>query len=1138
MKDVTCKDYEYDLFIAYFCSETEGSTLEDAKTVYKELTERTQNRYKIFFYPAAEYKTGSSNKTPVVVEQKAKAFLLVGNGNLKLHDGLLNLWKQDENGNRVCRAIADEINSIWKNRFMSDLIFNDDETAPHPADLLSLDGRFSENCLPSDVLHYQTAESGNAPTGPRTKHPFSGSSCFDRNQYKNDDEFFDAVINWLQEIKDKYSTAMGDYSVEDLTIDDDNTSIKDVNLYWIGTRQSDISLCNRLFKGYICLFGEHDGKTKFAYCTENSNRIDHNVANQDADMYVFRTAMKIAEEDENARFYCYNQGIVYNTREKDEAGNSINPYEKEIGTSGKPLLSRFLCLNSQELINRYAKKDEFRNLCAEDIGEFRPRTVPHVRVTKAECQYTNLLHLLNPSKSGEEQQDRDDNSNVRFVIQDPIGSGGVTTYILSRDKHSEAEVEQLLKHGKQYICTVYQEDNIPVNVHALIFKDKLNEKPVIWLSAPSIQLLRESGNRLIYRGADYKECSNIPHTFLEEFLKQAYGVCERLSAKGYCGICGIDGIICNAKDKKEQTHPEDNVFVMEVNTRFQASSGLLNRGLRDNKRPTLQHLNLYAFYGMVSLLPNDLRNFINPPQDLIFNPKEKICVKYSNYSYIFNLTKKQAFHLLSHAKPSKINLDWQKQNHIAEYELDGLNIDYIEKQSQELDDFEKDAYLYRIVFTDNVCWANNSSKLYFNENVLDETMETYSSILTKPGDDDAEGLTDRMIRTKVALLIQGVNIDEEVLRRHALRAGTFQSVDIVFKSEKYFQNYVVNAPVVTPTNADEQNSGIKFTGMTPFLIRYDENDELVLTYYGQTVDSILLMPYDQLQEEKTENGIPYSQIAYLSTDRLRVHLTNSCKFKHNGQSCKFCGITPGKEEQFPSEEIKTVVNAYANRYRNQKVAEGLPYQMLRHFLLGGQTPDLDDAGVMSRTLDTIRILASTQVGDIYAMIVPCSAEMLISMKNSGLKQLAFNLELWDDDIAKEVMPGKRGQTGRELYLAALDNAKRTLRTHESVRSMLLIGLEPVENTMKGIRALLNIKVQPMLSIFRPMPGTEYKDYMSPQITDVVNLYHQAAKLCAEQVHRTPEGLIDDRFVIHLGPSCTCCQNNTVALPYNNNSKRS
>ena len=79
--------------------------------------------------------------------------------------------------------------------------------------------------------------------------------------------------------------------------------------------------------------------------------------------------------------------------------------------------------------------------------------------------------------------------------------------------------------------------------------------------------------------------------------------------------------------------------------------------------------------------------------------------------------------------------------------------------------------------------------------------------------------------------------------------------------------------------------------------------------------------------------------------------------------------------------------------------------------------------------------------------------------------------------------------------------------------------------------LLKIDVQPMLSIFRPMPNTVYRDYMSPQVIDIVKLYEDAEKLCESKVYETESGHRDPTRVMHLGPDCTPCQNNTVALPY-------
>ena len=88
----------------------------------------------------------------------------------------------------------------------------------------------------------------------------------------------------------------------------------------------------------------------------------------------------------------------------------------------------------------------------------------------------------------------------------------------------------------------------------------------------------------------------------------------------------------------------------------------------------------------------------------------------------------------------------------------------------------------------------------------------------------------------------------------------------------------------------------------------------------------------------------------------------------------------------------------------------------------------------------------------------------------------------------------------------------------AVRSMLIVGLEPSDSLKKGIEELTANGIQPILSIFRPLPDTELSHLCAPSMLELYDIYNQSQQICKEH------GLL-------LGPQCVNCQNNTLALPY-------
>ena len=1210
--------HENDLFIAYFCGKGEKA----AGELYDKL-EKT-GKYKCVFHDATN---GYFYGTPGVIREKCKAVLVVvdddamykstDTGVVESDIGKIRLTKVDPKTQELApKEVLREIAAATHNEFIAPYLKSrSTKTVPIKLLYVGKRGDFNPQVAFRDEdfkLKFEAHFAKKAESARKEEYEYDGFDKDIDNPFKGltmfnatEGDCFSKICSWIDGIKKDYRVRYGIF--------------KNAHLYWVGTRQSDCAHCEDMpFFGSVCLFGDNN-PDKNIYAYRAQERIDHNAINQAADEFVFNAVKEIADKDDKAVFYCYNQAIVYNTFIDGE-----NPYLRTIKNRQERYIDRFICLNSESVLKKFKNKQNFLGLAALGDENTHFNVIPSVRLKGYECSYRKLFEKFDELFKGKPNENDWWTEDMRFVVQAPVGSGGSSTFILDKT-YGSATITNDTSDSTDYICTIFQENNVPVNVHAIIC-DVGKDEPEVLISVPSIQLLRKSGNRLIYRGADFIEAKRIPEKAMNDFIEQARRACVKLyknkdengNSDPFIGICGIDGIICYSSefDKKEPI-----VYLLEVNTRFQASSGLLNRAMIRNQKEggcghSLQYLNLFAWNKYI---------YSEPCKNLLCSVTEgkhldggkyfaNIDVHYSNYSYINNETNCQGRHLLEFCKKPydsdavlKEKQAFCDKNYIVEYETDGLDFEKtVEPESGLIGGFEHDAYLYRIVFSENLAWVNTESFLYFNENVIDEDLFTRNVITGNTCFDEKRGKVfadynsssvvskrERMIRVKVALLIQGVYMDNNTIcmleENNYLRPGTFQSIDIYFCDKDKFENYVVNAPVMNPKNTDEakNNAGIKYTGMTPFVIKTVKEGDVVyaaLYYYGVKIDDVKLFPQDSVSgyvikdngsvdtsgRKPTAKEIPFSDIAYLSTDRLRVHLTNACKFKvhrdENGnyQGCKFCGITCGEEERlkndgttFTEGNVQTVVENYVKKYDGKdfegKKLETGSYPALRHFLIGGQTADVTNEAVAKRLVKTVNTINRAGKGKpIYAMIIPCGPQTVYWMKHYGLTQLAFNLEIWDDEIAFKVMPGKRDKSGspndnsnefigndRKGYLEALSSARSIMKAHESVKSMLLIGLEPLANTKHAVKELVSRDIQPMLSIFRPMPGTPFAGYMSPQITDVVEMFEAAETICAEKEYSGEMKEKNQKRIkpfakikkMHLGPDCVCCQNNTVALPY-------
>ena len=85
-----------------------------------------------------------------------------------------------------------------------------------------------------------------------------------------------------------------------------------------------------------------------------------------------------------------------------------------------------------------------------------------------------------------------------------------------------------------------------------------------------------------------------------------------------------------------------------------------------------------------------------------------------------------------------------------------------------------------------------------------------------------------------------------------------------------------------------------------------------------------------------------------------------------------------------------------------------------------------------------------------------------------------------------------------------------------MRSMFIVGLEPVESTLDGVRAMAQAGGVPVLSPFRPDPATPLGGMRPPGYEDMRTVYLRAAEIAYD------EGA-------QLGPACPPCTHNTLSF---------
>lgn len=666
---------------------------------------------------------------------------------------------------------------------------------------------------------------------------------------------------------------------------------------------------------------------------------------------------------------------------------------------GREISARMLCLNPPELISFFRNKANMRAFAQECIP-----VVPYVHFTGKNIPSVRFMNMENDS----------------FILQTVQSSSGAGTHQLSLKECQEYVASH--SESEEYILSPYLKHAVSVNVHIVVF-----DRHCIVLPS-SFQLISHQDQDFRYIGADFH--TDLSHEQSGLISNRAYTLGEKLRSAGYRGVCGIDFMLT-----------EDELFFLELNPRFQASTFLCNKLLLKEDKPSLQMLNIMAFSG--------------------YNPPLESFDKFQNPESFFTL--------YGDWLPSWLESKNLKLPGTFELLKDGLLPDM---------ELTSNAYLCRAVTDQKLCWLDSDFRLRLAPNIQRDSVDWRNKVRSM------DPLT-----LKIGLLNQGIrfseNANSEMERLGSVRAGVFQSVDLTFPS-----GFVINSPYHT-----------RFSELTPYCIEADRYG-FFLSYEGSSLSPIALSATDPYRNRTASGGTLYRNAAFLATDRLRVHHELRCRFKGEGCGCRFCNVRP-KTGSFSIQDVCEVIDFYI---------EHMPF---RHFLIGGGSGSPTDE--RGNILALARHIRSRTDIPIYAMCLPpTDLSVLSEYYEAGINEIGFNLELFDRDAAAQLMPGK-GRIPLSQYEMAYKEAVRLWGNQGAVRSLMVLGLEPMKSFYQGIEWLCALGVMPIISVFRPMQDIELSQVMPPENKALAEVFWRSTEIAAKH------GLT-------LGPNCVACQNNTLSLP--------
>ena len=788
------------------------------------------------------------------------------------------------------------------------------------------------------------------------------------------------------------------------------------NLYWVGPRLSDIQGTENLFDGAIVFFGNESKSNITIYSLEEKEniRINHNNFTNSILIknFLIKTIKDILIKNKDAYFMFYCDIYV-----------DVEEYIQE----------KILC-NNKVILNLLSDKFKMRNIFYPDIKSLNSQ----IAFTK-EITYESLKVKYNTNS---------------FIVQQIRGSGGNSTFFIN-----SKEDNYLLNTIEDHECLTseYIDNAIPVNVHVLISDNNTIIFP------PSIQIVEHKEKKLLYSGADFCSVDIVLQKKLKNII---YNNCKIIASKlnilNYKGILGIDFLVT-----------KDDVYFVEINPRFQASTFILNQALIENSLPSIQFLQYEVFKGNKIEFEIDYNSKINKSFFSILYDNKNTNEKFYNESHFDAVT------------PDKRN---------SKFNSSKLNMQVINNNIKNHYTIQKNSNFAYVIFDTPIIYKTLSGSIEV-VNFLKRLVKTKVDKFINIKSNDV----DKIALLKFELLTYGAQLTSETKETLygnrdflTIRDGIAGGIEILM-----FKNIHINVPIKE-----------KFSYISPYKIEYNSNkNKYYLNCEGEFITDIDILPLPSFVNKLSSNNVKFEEVGQLFTDRLGISPFIGCSY--NGKSaCKFCEI--GNYDNIRVNSLSDIEELLKECINNVE---------MKHILISGGTPFDNNFEYL---IDVLKLIRKHTNLKIYQMIEPVSNEFIKKLYNTGLNEIAFNIEIFDRKLAKDIMPKKSNKTLND-YINALTYATTFWGKTGKVRSILIVGLESIESTLKGVEVLLKLGVMPILSAFRPVPNTPLENYSAPSSEFLFEVWKKSQNLA-------------EKYNMTLGPFCIACQNNTISLPINNKYK--
>lgn len=286
---------------------------------------------------------------------------------------------------------------------------------------------------------------------------------------------------------------------------------------------------------------------------------------------------------------------------------------------------------------------------------------------------------------------------------------------------------------------------------------------------------------------------------------------------------------------------------------------------------------------------------------------------------------------------------------------------------------------------------------------------------------------------------------------------------------------------------------------TPFTLELVEG-KAALMYKSEIVDFVTFPPKTDFYQQKTSRGTKFIGNAVIQgIDWVAFQCLWPCEYAAAGKPCQFC--FSGADFEAKANKNKAQPSALDPADVAQIVKYGFDHAGCNSIqITGGSTFSGENEAKHIRSylkeIDA-KVGMHNIKGELLLYITPPSDFCLIDEYFAlGVSRIAYSIEVWDEERAKVITPGKMSFTTRERHLSALEYIAKKYGTGTAF-SNFIIGLEGYESLREGATYLAQRGIIPTASIWMPMGRPVMGSMSAPDI----DYYRKVKELFAELYQR-------------------------------------